>query len=320
MVFYDDFLTGCKNTLFSFLLSRTCVIFHKFALENIPKKIAMMKRNIIRTLFAACIASAMIQSCQPLEPSTYTETFFRIGTFNIVKGRPVFYTDYIHESLLIENLKDSADMASFELTDGTRAAASMTLNAIGSMSNNTITLNQVSLIPIRKFEDAKPSDTLNFYYYFAKFRLFNLDYPSIWSEGHILNIAPVCHIDEEKSKSEYYLYPYDFIGDTLMCRLYSDIPDDDVSLNPAYRQTFLCYDMSTIRDAAANADEQILRDTILARLDRVKENQSKITVTIGTPDTLRAKNSKVKDKDGNTIPYLQPVPGLSISTTITLDF
>ena len=178
----------------------------------------------------------------------------------------------------------------------------------------------MSLIPIRKVEESKPIDTLNFYYYFAKFRLYTRDYPSIWSEGHILNIAPVCHVDDDKNKSDYFLYPYDFIGDTLMCRLYSDIPDDDVSLNPAYRQTFLCYDMSSIRNAAANPDEQILRDTILARLDRVKEKQSKITVIIGTPDTLRAKNSKVRDQDGNTVPYVQPVPGLPISTTITLDF
>ena len=34
MVFYDDFLTGCKNTLFSFLMSRTYVIFNKFATEK----------------------------------------------------------------------------------------------------------------------------------------------------------------------------------------------------------------------------------------------------------------------------------------------
>ena len=33
MVIYVDFLTGCKNTLFSFFLSRTYVIFNKFATE-----------------------------------------------------------------------------------------------------------------------------------------------------------------------------------------------------------------------------------------------------------------------------------------------
>ena len=39
MVFYDDFLTGCKNTHFSVLSNRSCVIFNKFAAETRKKEL-----------------------------------------------------------------------------------------------------------------------------------------------------------------------------------------------------------------------------------------------------------------------------------------
>ncbi len=277
-----------------------------------------MKRNVIRTLFALCITSAMILSCEPLEPSTYTETFFRIGTVKIVKGKPVFNTDYLHETFSFENVKDSADMARFNFKDGDRLRTSITLKAVGSMNNNKLTLNEALPIKIRSIEKAHPNDTLNFFYYFAKFDMSSLIYPSIWSEGHLINIAPVCFVPRETSKANYYLYPVDFSGDTLILKLYSDIPDCDVSLNPNYAQKLLCYDISSIRDSAATPQEQVLRDTILARMDRLQ--QEKIVVTVTTPDTVRAKNSKVFDKDGKNIPYLRPVPGLPVSTVITLDF
>ena len=277
-----------------------------------------MKRNVIRTLFALCIASAIMQSCEPLEPSTYTETFFRIGTFKYIKGNPVFYTDYVHESFIFKNVKDSADMAKFGFKDGDRLRTSITLVAIGSMSNNTLTLNEALPIKIRSIEKAHPNDTLNFFYYFAKFNMVSLTYPSIWSEGHIINIAPVCFVPRETSKADFYLYPVDFSSDTLTLRLYCDMPDCDVSLNPNYAQKLLCYDISSIRESAATPQDQELRDTIIARMDRL--GQEKIVVTVITPDTVRAKNSKVFDEHGNPVPYLRPVPGLPVSTVINLDF
>ena len=277
-----------------------------------------MKRTIIRTLFALCIASAVLQSCEPLEPSTYTETFFRIGTFKYVKGKPVFNTDYVHESFIFDNVKDSAAMAKLNAKDGDRFRVSVTLDAVGSMSNNTLTLNQAVPIKIRRIEKKQPCDTLNFFYYFAKFDMVSLTYPSIWSEGHIVNIAPVCFVPRENSKADFYLTPVDFTNDTLVLRLYSDMPECDVSLNPQYYQKLLCYDISSIRDSASTPQDQVIRDTIWARMDRLE--QEKIVVKITTPDTVRAKNSKVFDESGKNIPYLRPVPGLPATTVIDLDF
>ena len=75
----------------------------------------------------------------------------------------------------------------------------------------------------------------------------------------------------------------------------------------------------TVRDAMRSADnptEQILRDTIWHRLDRLKDsNKQKITVMVVTPDSLRAKNSK--SPNGS---YNQPFPGSPVSIKIPLDF
>ena len=273
-----------------------------------------MKRNIIRTLLAACIASAMFLACDPLEPSTYTETFYRVGTIKLNNnGRVTLVTDILNESLIFKNLVDSADLAANDLKSGQRVIATMTLEAIGSMSNNTITLNEVRIIPKSKVEDSHPSDTMNYYYKFAVMQLNEATYPSIWATGHLINISPVYFIPRSNCKAEFHLYPITFRNDTLFMRLYSDIPDCDMSLNPDYTQSFLNYDLSTLRDAAANPAEQERRDTILARLDRLRSEE--FTVYIMTPDTLRAKDTK--NPKG---PYLQTVPGLSVSTKVKLDF
>ena len=272
-----------------------------------------MKRNILHILFAACVASALFQACDPIEPSQYTEVLYRVGTVKLNNNRVTLVTDILNESLIFENVKDSSDLKRYQMQSGDRIIAGMTLTAQGSMNNNTITLDQAWIIPISKVENAHPSDTMNHYYKFAVMKLNELTYPSLWSAGHIINMSPLYYIPKSDCKVEFHLYPIDVQNDTLFMRLYSDIPDCDISLDPDYTQTFINCDLSSLREPAANPTEQIRRDTILARLERLQKDE--FSVCIMTPDTLRAKNSK--NPNG---PYLQTVPGLSVSTKVKFDF
>jgi len=96
-----------------------------------------------------------------------------------------------------------------------------------------------------------------------------------------------------------------------MLRLYSDIPNCDLNLYPnIYYQTLLSIDISSVRDSADNPVDQVVRDTIWSRLDRL--NQDRITVTIVTPDSLRAKYKKGT--------FNQPQHNLSVSINIPFDF
>lgn len=285
-----------------------------------------MKRNILRAAFAACITSVLfIQACDPLEPSTLSENFFRVATVVYKDGRVGFYTDYDHELFFPSNFKDTADAVSAGLTDGLHVKVWFTLDAVGSLNNNTITLNGFKKIDNTRVVGQKPSSDFNYYYYFAKYNLTHdilsrddsyteYVYPSVWAEGHIVNVAPTYFVPNASDKAEFQLYPYNMSNDTLFLRLYSDIPTCDVSINPDYAQTLLSLDISSIRDSAANHAEQVLRDTILARIDRVASKR--IVVTIATPDTLRALNSKTKDNK-----FLQPGPNLPTDpVTIPIDF
>ena len=285
-----------------------------------------MKRNILRAAFAACITSVLfIQACDPLEPSTLSENFFRVATVVYKDGRVGFYTDYDHELFFPSNFRDTADAVSAGLTDGLHVKVWFTLDAVGSLNNNTITLNGFKKIDNTRVVGQKPSSDFNYYYYFAKYNLTHdilsrddsyteYVYPSVWAEGHIVNVAPTYFVPNASDKAEFQLYPYKMSNDTLFLRLYSDIPTCDVSINPDYAQTLLSLDISSIRDSAANHAEQVLRDTILARIDRVASKR--IVVTIATPDTLRALNSKTKDNK-----FLQPGPNLPTDpVTIPIDF
>lgn len=272
-----------------------------------------MKRNIVCLFFYSLISLALFEGCQPIEPSTYTETLYRVGTIKLKNNRITLVTDLLNESFVFENVKDSNDLKKYEIKDGERIIACMTLEAVGSMNNNKITLNQSLIIPISKVEESQPSDTMNHYYKFAVMKFNELTYPSMWASGHIINFSPVYYIPKSDCKARFYLYPLEVQHDTLFMRLYSDIPDCDVSLDPDYTQTFINCDLSSLREPAANPAEQERRDTILARLDRLGSDE--FTVYIMTPDTLRAKNSK--NPSG---PYKQTVPGLPVSTKVKLDF
>jgi len=286
-----------------------------------------MKRNTILAVFVMCIVSAfLIQGCEKLEQPTYSETFFRIATVKIENNQAYLYTDTLHEKFFPKNLKTPEDASKIKLAKDQHIIAVLIVDAVGTMSNNTITLYRYARIDTTRCVGQKPSDTLNYYYYFTQYNFDRMVtnsvypsyiYPKIWAEGHLINISPTYFVPNSTNKAEFYLYPFDVRGDTLMMRLYSDIPDCNRKYNPnTYFQTLLSIDVSSVRDSADNPTEQILRDTIWARLDRLKNsNMKNITVTVVTPNSLRLKDSN--DPSGF---YNQPTPNPPVSVNIPLDF
>jgi len=286
-----------------------------------------MKRNTILAVLVICIASALlIQGCEKMEQPTYSQTFFRIATVKIKNDQAYLYTDKLHESFYPKNLQTPEDASRIGLVNNQHIIAVLTVDAVGTMSNNSITFNAFARLDTTKCVGQKPADTLNYYYYFTPYDFDRMVtdsvypsyiYPRVWAEGHVMHITPTYFTPTGTDKAEFHLYPFDVQGDTLMMRLYSDIPECDASLYPStYFQTLLSIDVSSVRDSADNPTEQILRDTIWHRLDRLKDsNKQKITVTVVTPDSLRAKNSK--NPNGS---YNQRISGLPVSIKVPLDF
>ena len=286
-----------------------------------------MKRIIILALFAVCIVSALlVQGCEKLEQPTYSQTFFRIATVKVENNKAYLYTDKLHESFFPKNLQTPEDASSIGLAKNQHIIAVLSVDAVGTMSNNTISLIAKARIDTTRCVGQKPSDMFNYYYYFTQYNFDRMVsdtvypsyiYPKVWAEGHLITIIPTYFVPNSTDKAEFHLYPFDVKSDTLMMRLYSDIPECDVALYPnTYFQTLLSVDVSSVRDSADNPTEQILRDTIWHRLDRLKDNNTQnITVTVVTPDSLRAKYSR--NSNGS---FKQPKPNLSVSVNIPLDF
>ena len=273
-----------------------------------------MKAFRILAAVVTVIASAFtLMSCEPVKQSTMYERFYRVGTVRLTGNIASIDFDNSNEAYIIDNFKSEADMAKFGVKAGDRVFLALDFNAEGSMENATITLSMLSKIETLRFETTAPSDTLNYYYQFSKFSLYNTEYPSIWTSGHIVNLAPTYFVPEKHEPVKFFLNPIAFEHDTLFTRLYSYIPDCDVSLNPAYTQSLLCYDMSSLRDRSSDPANQELRDTILARMDRMENDY--FTFTVMTPDTLRAKNAKNTESD-----YLQPIANPSKSIRVKYDF
>lgn len=286
-----------------------------------------MKRNTILAVFVICIISALfIQGCEKLEQPTYSQTFFRIATVKIENNQAYLYTDKLHESFFPKNLKTPEDVSSIGLAKNQHIIAMLTVDAVGTMSNNTISLNAIARIDTTRCVGQKPSDTFNYYYYFTQYNFDRMVsdtvypsyiYPKIWAEGHLINISPTYFVPNSTDKADFYIYPFDVQSDTLMMRLYSDIPECDIALYPStYFQTLLSIDVSSVRDSADNPTEQILRDTIWHRLDRLKNNNTQnITVTVFTPDSLQAKYSR-----NSSGIFKQSIGNLPVSVNIPLDF
>ena len=268
----------------------------------------------IRAIALSVFVTAALFSCKPLEQDTYYQTFYRIATVNYRLGTAYLTLDCTTDAYKPRNFKDTVDMQSFGLSAGDKIIAEFKIEAVGSMDNAVLTLESAKKISIQDIATEQPSDTLNFYYQMTKFGLTDVVYPDIWAVGHVVTIAPTYYVPSSSSKAEFHLYPLRVQGDTLIMRLYSDIPEADNSLRP-YTQSLLCYDISSLRQQVSNPIEQERRDTILARLDRLEKDS--ITVHIVTPDTLRAKNSK---NPANNYKYEQWVPNLPSTTTVRYDF
>lgn len=273
----------------------------------------MKIRNILY-LMVAGIALAMTASCTKAEPSTYHELLYRVATVKCNNGKVGLDIDCTGESFYLHNFKDSLDMVRFKLQNGDRIIAAISFDAVSTMSNATITLEDVIKYDSRKFQQSLPSDTLNSFYQFSRLQLIDLMYPAIWSTGHIVNLAPVYLVPKSTCKADFLMYPLGVSGDTLVVRLYSDIPDDDISiLSDGYTQSFICCDISSLRDSVPDATEQARRSTLLTMLENL--NQDSIMVKFTTPDSLRAKYSG--SESGK---YIQYYPSLPLSVAIPFDF
>ena len=84
-----------------------------------------MKRKIFNSILAALTVSALVLSCDPIEPASYTENFYRIATVNCVNGKASLKFDYTGENYSIDNFKTQKDLDRFELNHGDRIIAGL---------------------------------------------------------------------------------------------------------------------------------------------------------------------------------------------------
>lgn len=268
-----------------------------------------MKRLFIAGILSVCALTAVLNSCDPLEPSTYSEQFYRYGTVNYSAGKASLLIDYTGENYKFSNFKDTMDMVNFEVKNGDRVLAQMTLSAVGNMSNNEINIDKFAVMKTIALKDTLPADTLNYVYYFYKHRLLDVTYPEIWSQGHFINIAPVFYQDKG---ADFMLYPEEVKNDTLRLRMYSYIPENNrttVSLN----QTLCCFDLSTLADSVPDSTEHARRTAMMQQLRKI--GKSEIPVLVMQPDTMRG--TLLLDS-GNAM--YRTLAGDPVSTKITLDF
>ena len=272
-----------------------------------------MKRNIIRTLFAVCTATVLLHSCGPMEPSTYTEKFYRIASVEYYDGKATLLIDYTNERYYFTNFETLSDMELFGVSHGDRVIAGMTLNATGNIFNNKLTLDEIAKFPTTPLAESRPSDTLNYKYQFDVLYLAQTKYPKIWSQGHLVNVTPSYALSSEDKEAFFYLYPLYVSHDTLTLQLYSDIPDTiSTSFN---NQTLLCFDISTLRDSVADASQKAYRDSLYNILAALK--QDTITVQLMSPDTLR---DKCMTPTGVVERKYLPYPRPKLSVQIPFDF
>lgn len=249
-----------------------------------------MKKIIVRSILAVSFISALIISCKPMEPSTYYEEFYRFGTVQFKDNRASLLIDYSGETYYFKNFVSEYDMKVFDVKPGDRVLAGMSLNAIGSIFDNEITLNKVFKYPTYKLAQTQPSDSIdNYKYELIKYSLNKnsaytyINYPKAWSQGHLLNMVASYNISSENVEGQFSLYPVEVNNNTLVMRLYSNIPD---TLPASYvKYTFLCYDLSSLRDSVADPIEQAKRDTILSRLEKI--SMDTINIEIHEPEYMR---------------------------------
>ena len=275
----------------------------------------MKRKTFFSSLVALLYAGMILSSCEPLEPSTYTESFFRIASVSYKDGKASLLIDYTGEKYYFSNFSTQADMNRFNLKDGDRVLAGMTVSAVGNITNNKLTLDEVSKFPKNPIAESRPSDTLNYKYQFDVLNLINIQYPKIWSQGHLINMAPTYEVSSQGKKADFQLYPLGASNDTLVMKLFADIPDTVSSGNIFYEQKLLCYDLSTMRNPVSDPAENAYRDSLLSIL--ANAGKDSITVHIFAADTLRQTwntSNGIKERK-----YF-PIPRASVSVSIPFDF
>ena len=268
-----------------------------------------MKRNIVRSILAVCIVSAFVISCEPMEPASYTENFYRIASVKLDKGKASLKFDYTGEIYNIDNFKTEADMERFGLKHGDRIIAALQYHVVSSVGK--ITLQDYAQYPILKLEESRPADTLNHDCRFNVLTLSNVKYPAIWAQGHLINLAPIYYIPNENCERQFYLYPTKVNKDTLELCMYSYIPQNDLSIRGFINasQSWLCFDIASLRDSVADADEFNHRKELLSAIDKLEGDSMMVHVI--QPDTLCGMLDTIYYEN-----YFRP----SVSVTIPRDF
>ena len=275
----------------------------------------MKSKTFFSSLVALLYAGMILSSCEPLEPSTYTESFYRIASVRFKDGKASLLIDYTGETYYFSNFSTQADMNRFNLKDGDRVIAGMTLSAVGNITNNKLTLDAVSKFAKNAVAQSRPSDTLNYKFQFDVLNIINIQYPKIWSQGHLVNLAPTYEVSSQDKSVQFHLYPLGASNDTLTMKLFADIPDTVSSQNILYEQKLLCYDISTMRDSVSDPAENAYRDNLLTIL--ANAGKDSITVQILAADTLRQiwnTSSGIKERK-----YF-PIPRAAVSVSIPFDF
>lgn len=275
----------------------------------------MKSKTYFSSLVALLYAGLVLSSCEPLEPSTYTESFYRIASVRYKDGKASLLIDYTGERYYFSNFSTQADMNRFNLKDGDRVIAGMTVSAIGDITNNKLTLDEVSKFPKNAVAQSRPSDTLNYKFQFDVLNIIKIQYPKIWSQGHLVNLAPTYEVSSRDKSVKFHLYPLGASNDTLTMKLFAEIPDTVSSQNIFQEQRLLCYDISTMRDPLSDPAENAYRDSLLSIL--ADAGKDSITVRILAADTLRQKwntSNGIKERK-----YF-PIPRAAVSVSIPFDF
>ncbi len=249
---------------------------------------ATMKRTIFSVLTAALAASALFVSCEPLEPSTREDTFYRIASVSYKDGDASLLLDYTGESYKFSNFSTKSDMNRFGVQNGDRVIAEITMTAVGTITNNTLTLNRVIKYPRYALSESRPADSLNYGFRFCSLNLVSVIYPTAWTQGHVPSIAPEYYSSHKGVKPAFKLYPSKVVGDTLMLNLFCDMPDTLTVWDT--EQAFVNFDISTLRDQVSDQAEQNHRDSRLTQLEALKKERINVKVT--APRFMRVKMFK----------------------------
>lgn len=303
MFFYDDFLISREVT-------KITSIYYLCHVKNREA----MKRNITLVAVAAFITSAIVLSCERIEPPTYTETFHRIATVQYKEGKASLLIDCTDETYIFTNFVTASDMESFNVKAGDRVIAKMTMTAISNLTNNKLKLEALYPFPISRIAETCPPDSLNYRFIFETLNMGTIIYPDIWAQGHLINIAPTYIMSSEDREPSFHLYPKEVRSDTLVMQLYADIPDTISQWTSA--QSLLCYDISSMRDAVSDSAEYHFRDSLLTTLALAKKET--INVKIMSAEYLREK-WRTNDGGVKEVQYMA-VPRPSVTVSIPFDF